>query len=118
MADGILQNVESAFADAGRVEEVIEAASAELELAKDSAQQLLSSSLPSVEYVQDLATQINNTILPEDVVEEIVGNATASRQAAESALATAQNARYTSIQRAIAVIIHTTATHYTQWGGF
>ena len=66
----------------------------QLNTAKSVAQNVLNLPLPSLEYATDLARQINESIVPDDVVQEILANATSSRMAAEQALETALNARY------------------------
>jgi len=68
----------------------------QLNAAKSMAQDVLNISVPSLEYAVTLASQINDSIVPDDVVQEILNNATSSRMAAEQAVATALNARYVS----------------------
>lgn len=55
---------------------------------------VLNISLPSLESAVVLATQTNESIIPEEILQDILDNATASRTTAEQALAAARNARY------------------------
>ena len=68
----------------------------QLNTAKSMAQDVLNIPVPSLDYAVTLASQINDSIVPDDVVQEILNNATSSRMAAEQAVATALNARYVS----------------------
>lgn len=65
----------------------------QLQMTKALAQQILNISLPSLEYVKELARNINASILPDVQVQQVVENATASNEAAQQALELAQNAR-------------------------
>ena len=62
---------------------------------------MLNFTLPPLESVADLARSINESIIPDEVVQEVVNNANASRLIAEQALETAQNARYQCMQRLV-----------------
>ena len=68
----------------------------QLNAAKSMAQDVLNISVPSLDYAVTLASQINNSIVPDDVVQEILNNATSIRMVAEQAVATALNARHVS----------------------
>ena len=48
----------------------------------------------SIQGAEALAQEINETILPDDVVDEIVQNATIAKQEANQTLATAKDAWY------------------------
>ena len=64
-----------------------------LETTKDLAEQVFNFTLPSLEYVEQLASSINASILSDEQVAEILANATASNLAAQQALVLARNAR-------------------------
>ena len=53
----------------------------------------LNSSLPSLDYVQELAGSISASILSDEQVQGIVANATTSREAAQRAMELVHNAR-------------------------
>ena len=61
--------------------------------AKALSQDILNISLPSLEYATSLARQIDENMVSDEVVQEIMENATRSRMTAEEAMAIAQNAR-------------------------
>lgn len=86
-AESTLSTINSALAEA-------ESVTQRLSTAKSLAQAVLDITLPSLESVMELAAQLNESILPDELVEEIVANATASRVLAEQILSTAENARY------------------------
>lgn len=71
----------------------IEQLKTQLENTKILIQQIFNISLPSLEYVQELARAINASILPDEQVQGIVANATASYEAARQVLELARNAR-------------------------
>ena len=58
------------------------------------AEQVLNFTLPSLDYVEQLASSINASILSDEQVAEILANATASNLAAQQALVLARNARW------------------------
>ena len=64
---------------------------------KELVQSVLDITIPSLEYAAMLASQIEENALPQDVIDEIVQNATESRAEAERALNTIRNARLASI---------------------
>ena len=74
-----------------------------LNATKSLAEEVLNTSLPSIESVMELAKQINESIIPEDDVQEIIDNATNSRVIAEQALETAEMARYFTASTAVAL---------------
>ena len=65
----------------------------QLNRAKALSLEILNISLPSLEYAMSLARQIDENMVSEEVVQEIIENATRSRMTAEEAMAIAQNAR-------------------------
>lgn len=65
----------------------------QLEGIKAVTQQIFNTSLPSLEYVQELARGINASILPDEQVQGIVINATESYEIAQQVLELARNAR-------------------------
>ena len=71
----------------------IEQLKAQLESIKTLTQQIFNTSLPSLEYVQELARRINSSILPDEQVQGIVTNATESYEIAQQILELARNAR-------------------------
>ena len=64
-----------------------------LDTTKTQALRVFDISLPPLDYVQELAISVNESILPVEHVEEIAANATASLEAAQQALDLANNAR-------------------------
>jgi hypothetical protein len=68
----------------------------QLELIKTAAMSIFDRVLPSLDHVQELARNINASILPESQVAGIVANATASHTVALQALEIAHNARSVS----------------------
>lgn len=66
---------------------------ARLDTIKRLAETTFNTSLPSLEYAQQLARSINASIIPDEQVGEIAANASASHEAAQQALELAQNAR-------------------------
>ena len=77
---------------AGGLDDVKELIS-QLNMTKALAETILSISLPPLSYVQELAKNINDSIVPDTQVQEIVANATASYETAQQALELARNAR-------------------------
>ena len=71
----------------------IEQLKTQLESIKDLTQLIFNASLPSLEYVQELARSINSSILPDEQVQGIVANATESYEIAQQILELARNAR-------------------------
>ena len=72
-----------------QVEELI----ARLHMIKRLAETVVNTSLPSLEHAEQLARSINASIIPDEQVQEIAANATASYETALEALELAQNAR-------------------------
>ena len=66
----------------------------QLELIKTATTSIFDRVLPSMDYIRELARNINASIFPEIQVTGIVANATASQQIAQQALELAQSARY------------------------
>ena len=64
-----------------------------LESVKSLALAVLNISLPSLESAVELARQINESIIPEEILQDILANATAGRTTADLAWAAARNAR-------------------------
>ena len=85
-AEDLLQDINLGIMDADSI-------LLNLTVAKDLALAVLNMSLPPLASAEDLARQINRSIIPDDIVQDIVDNATASRMIAEEALAMAQAAR-------------------------
>ena len=77
---------------AGGLDDVKELIS-QLNMTKALTEEVLSISLPPLSYVQELAKNINDSIVPDTQVQEIVANATASYETAQQALELARNAR-------------------------
>ena len=73
----------------GYIEELI----TRLESTKILAGKIFNVSLPALNYVEELARNINASILSDEQVQEIATNATASHDAALQALELARNAR-------------------------
>ena len=71
------------------VEELI----TQLDITKTLALTVFDTSLPSLDYIQELSGNVNESILTDEHMEEIAANATASLEAAQQALELAQNAR-------------------------
>ena len=82
----ISDDVANGFND---VEELI----SQLNVTKTLAEKIVSISLPPLSYVEELARNINDSIVPDTQVQEILANATASHEAAQQALELARNAR-------------------------
>lgn len=82
----ISDDVANGFND---VEELI----SQLNVTKTLAEKIVSISLPPLSYVEELARNINDSIVPDTQVQEILANATASHEAAQQALELAHNAR-------------------------
>lgn len=87
MATNLLEDVTAGVMD-------VETLTQTLAASKDLAQQILENSLPSLEVVNELARKINDSIVPDELVQDILENATNSRIIAEMALETAEMARY------------------------
>lgn len=89
MATNLLEDVTAGVMD-------VETLTQTLAASKDLAQQILENSFPSLEVVNELARKINDSIVPDELVQDILENATNSRIIAEMALETAEMARYCS----------------------
>ncbi len=90
MAVTLLEDINSGLMD-------IETLTQTLTDSKSLAEEVLDSSLPSLESVMELAMQINESVISDDLVQEIMENATSSRIIAEQALETAKRARYYTV---------------------
>ncbi len=71
----------------------VSALSQTLAATKSLAQEVINISLPSVESVTELARQINESVISDDLIQGILENATNSRIIAQMALNTAETAR-------------------------
>ena len=85
-AETILGDINSALSSIGHFFQ-------NLDYIKRLALVVLNVSLPSLESIVDIARQINESIIPDEIVQDIMDNAAVARTIAEQALATAQNAR-------------------------
>ena len=65
----------------------------QLDITKTLALTVFDTSLPSLDYIQELSRNVNDSILTDEHMEEIAANATASLEAAQQALELARNAR-------------------------
>ena len=65
----------------------------QLDITKTLALTVFDTSLPSLDYIQELSRNVNESILTDEHMEEIAANATASLEAAQQALELARNAR-------------------------